>query len=155
MLLDVTANDGQRIGTLIDLASDTNYITHKAASWTWEVKMWHWWFTALEGWRCRSQPSATSSGYVSALQEGPSSHINWSAMDLIKLQMLTDMFQSSGCRRSSWMFPSKILQDKGNTTPDQPQRRAAGTPESLFHQWPGALGQPTRQDHRRHTPGPL
>ncbi|XP_070408825.1 uncharacterized protein [Nothobranchius furzeri] len=32
MLLDVTANDGQRIGTLIDLASDTNYITHKAAS---------------------------------------------------------------------------------------------------------------------------
>lgn len=28
------ANDknGQRIGTLIDLASDTNYITHKAAS---------------------------------------------------------------------------------------------------------------------------
>ncbi len=32
MLLNVTANDGQRIGTLIDLASDTNYITHKAAS---------------------------------------------------------------------------------------------------------------------------
>ncbi|XP_058503794.1 uncharacterized protein LOC131471311 [Solea solea] len=32
MLLDVTANDGQKIGTLIDLASDTNYITHKAAS---------------------------------------------------------------------------------------------------------------------------
>lgn len=32
MILDVTANDGQRIGTLIDLASDTNYITHKAAS---------------------------------------------------------------------------------------------------------------------------
>ncbi|KAL3991581.1 G protein-coupled receptor kinase [Sarotherodon galilaeus] len=32
MLLDVIANDGQRIGTLIDLASDTNYITHKAAS---------------------------------------------------------------------------------------------------------------------------
>lgn len=31
MLLDVTANDGQRIGTLIDLASDTNYITHRAA----------------------------------------------------------------------------------------------------------------------------
>lgn len=31
-LLDVTANDGQRIGTLIDLASDTNYITHRAAS---------------------------------------------------------------------------------------------------------------------------
>ena len=32
MLLDVTVNDGQRIGTLIDLASDTNYITHRAAS---------------------------------------------------------------------------------------------------------------------------
>lgn len=32
MLLDVAANNGQRIGTLIDLASDTNYITHKAAS---------------------------------------------------------------------------------------------------------------------------
>lgn len=32
MLLNVTANDGQRIGTLIDLASDTNYITHRAAS---------------------------------------------------------------------------------------------------------------------------
>ncbi|KAK7944841.1 hypothetical protein WMY93_000569 [Mugilogobius chulae] len=32
MLLDVTANDGQRVGTLIDLASDTNYITHRAAS---------------------------------------------------------------------------------------------------------------------------
>lgn len=32
MLLDVTANDGRRIGTLIDLASDTNYITHEAAS---------------------------------------------------------------------------------------------------------------------------
>ena len=32
MLLDVAANDGQRIGTLIDLASDTNYITHRAAS---------------------------------------------------------------------------------------------------------------------------
>lgn len=31
MLLEVTANDGQRIGTIIDLASDTNYITHKAA----------------------------------------------------------------------------------------------------------------------------
>lgn len=28
MLLDVTANNGQRIGTLIDLTSDTNYITH-------------------------------------------------------------------------------------------------------------------------------
>lgn len=32
MLLDVIANDGQKIGTLIDLASDTNYITHRAAS---------------------------------------------------------------------------------------------------------------------------
>ncbi|XP_060762681.1 uncharacterized protein LOC132872105 [Neoarius graeffei] len=32
MLLNVTANDGQSVGTLIDLASDTNYITHKAAS---------------------------------------------------------------------------------------------------------------------------
>lgn len=32
MLLEVTANDGQKVGTLIDLASDTNYITHKAAS---------------------------------------------------------------------------------------------------------------------------
>ncbi|XP_055768950.1 uncharacterized protein LOC129844827 [Salvelinus fontinalis] len=31
MLLKVTANAGQRIGTLIDLASDTNYITHRAA----------------------------------------------------------------------------------------------------------------------------
>lgn len=31
MLLEVTANAGQKIGTLIDLASDTNYITHKAA----------------------------------------------------------------------------------------------------------------------------
>nr|XP_054601662.1 uncharacterized protein LOC129164711 [Nothobranchius furzeri] len=31
MILEVTANDGQRIGMLIDLASDTNYITHKAA----------------------------------------------------------------------------------------------------------------------------
>lgn len=31
MLLEVTANDGQNIGTLIDLASDTNYITHKVA----------------------------------------------------------------------------------------------------------------------------
>ncbi|XP_049321149.1 uncharacterized protein LOC111193301 [Astyanax mexicanus] len=31
MLLEVTANAGQRIGTLIDLASDTNYITHEAA----------------------------------------------------------------------------------------------------------------------------
>ena len=28
MLLEVTANAGQKIGTLIDLASDTNYITH-------------------------------------------------------------------------------------------------------------------------------
>lgn len=32
MLLEVTVNCGQRIGTLIDLASDTNYITHSAAS---------------------------------------------------------------------------------------------------------------------------
>ncbi|KAJ8405597.1 hypothetical protein AAFF_G00315770 [Aldrovandia affinis] len=32
MLLEVTANDGQQIGALIDLASDTNYITHAAAS---------------------------------------------------------------------------------------------------------------------------
>lgn len=32
MLLEVTANAGQKIGTLIDLASDTNYITHKAAN---------------------------------------------------------------------------------------------------------------------------
>ena len=31
MLMEVTANAGQKIGTLIDLASDTNYITHKAA----------------------------------------------------------------------------------------------------------------------------
>lgn len=31
MLLEVTANTGQKIGTLIDLASDTNYITHQAA----------------------------------------------------------------------------------------------------------------------------
>lgn len=31
MLMLVTANAGQKIGTLIDLASDTNYITHKAA----------------------------------------------------------------------------------------------------------------------------
>ncbi|XP_070403557.1 uncharacterized protein [Nothobranchius furzeri] len=31
MLLEVTANAGQKIGALIDLASDTNYITHKAA----------------------------------------------------------------------------------------------------------------------------
>lgn len=31
MLMKVTANAGQKIGTLIDLASDTNYITHKAA----------------------------------------------------------------------------------------------------------------------------
>ncbi len=32
MLLEVTANTGQKIGTLIDLASDTNYITHRAAN---------------------------------------------------------------------------------------------------------------------------
>ena len=31
MLLEVTANAGQKIGALIDLASDTNYITHVAA----------------------------------------------------------------------------------------------------------------------------
>ncbi|KAI3354310.1 hypothetical protein L3Q82_018497 [Scortum barcoo] len=31
MLLEVTANAGEKIGTLIDLASDTNYITHRAA----------------------------------------------------------------------------------------------------------------------------
>lgn len=31
MLLEVTANAGQKVGTLIDLASDTNYITHDAA----------------------------------------------------------------------------------------------------------------------------
>lgn len=30
MLLEVTTNAGQKIGTLIDLASDTNYITHRA-----------------------------------------------------------------------------------------------------------------------------
>lgn len=30
-LLEVTANAGQKVGTLIDLASDTNYITHEAA----------------------------------------------------------------------------------------------------------------------------
>lgn len=32
MLLEVIANAGQKFGTLIDLASDTNYITHKTAS---------------------------------------------------------------------------------------------------------------------------
>lgn len=32
MLLEVTASAGQRIWTLIDMASDTNYITHNAAS---------------------------------------------------------------------------------------------------------------------------
>lgn len=32
MLLEVTANAGQKIRMLIDLASDTNYITHKTAS---------------------------------------------------------------------------------------------------------------------------
>ncbi|KAL1250804.1 hypothetical protein QQF64_018600 [Cirrhinus molitorella] len=31
MLLEVTANAGEKIGTLIDLASDTNYIIHRAA----------------------------------------------------------------------------------------------------------------------------
>lgn len=30
MLMKVTANAGQKIGTLMDLASDTNYLTHKA-----------------------------------------------------------------------------------------------------------------------------
>lgn len=32
MLLEVTTNAGQKVGTLVDLASDTNYITHKAAN---------------------------------------------------------------------------------------------------------------------------
>ncbi|KAK2896112.1 hypothetical protein Q8A73_015600 [Channa argus] len=32
MLMEVTANAGQKIGTLIDLASDTNFITRKATS---------------------------------------------------------------------------------------------------------------------------
>ncbi len=32
MLKEVTTNAGQKIGTLIDLASDTNYITHEAAN---------------------------------------------------------------------------------------------------------------------------
>lgn len=31
MLLEVTTNSGQLIGTLIDLVSDTNYITNNAA----------------------------------------------------------------------------------------------------------------------------
>lgn len=31
VILEVTANTRQTIGTLIDLASDTNYITHEAA----------------------------------------------------------------------------------------------------------------------------
>lgn len=31
MAMEVTANVGQEILTLVDLASDTNYITHKAA----------------------------------------------------------------------------------------------------------------------------
>ncbi|GAA6097417.1 uncharacterized protein LOC108181458 [Tachysurus ichikawai] len=31
MLMEVTTNAGQKVGTLIDLASDTNYITHEAA----------------------------------------------------------------------------------------------------------------------------
>ena len=31
MLMEVTANAGQKIGALVDLASDTNYITHKDA----------------------------------------------------------------------------------------------------------------------------
>lgn len=32
MLLEVTANAGQKIVTLIDLAFDTNYTTHRVAS---------------------------------------------------------------------------------------------------------------------------
>ena len=32
LLLEVIANAGQKVGTLIDLASDNNYITHRAAS---------------------------------------------------------------------------------------------------------------------------
>ncbi|KAK5862062.1 hypothetical protein PBY51_017494 [Eleginops maclovinus] len=36
MILEVTANAGQKLGTLIDLASDTNYITHEAA---WELNL--------------------------------------------------------------------------------------------------------------------
>ncbi len=35
MLLEVTTNSGQLIGTLIDLASDTNYITNNAAPAAW------------------------------------------------------------------------------------------------------------------------
>lgn len=31
MLLEVTANARQKVGTLIDLASDTNYTTHETA----------------------------------------------------------------------------------------------------------------------------
>lgn len=31
MLLEGTSNTGQKVGALIDLASDTNYITHRAA----------------------------------------------------------------------------------------------------------------------------
>lgn len=31
MLLEVTPNAGQKIGTCVDLASDTNYITNQAA----------------------------------------------------------------------------------------------------------------------------
>lgn len=31
MVMEVTANAGQKIGELLDLASDTNYITHTAA----------------------------------------------------------------------------------------------------------------------------
>lgn len=33
MFVDVTATPGQKIGTLIDLASDTNHITHEEAGW--------------------------------------------------------------------------------------------------------------------------
>lgn len=32
MLMEVIANAGQEIGALVDMASDTNYITHKAAN---------------------------------------------------------------------------------------------------------------------------
>lgn len=49
MLLEVTANLGQTLGTLIDLGSDTSYVAHKAARrlkghtchpWSWEP--WRW-----------------------------------------------------------------------------------------------------------------
>lgn len=32
MLIEVTANAGQKVGILIDLVSDTNYLTHRAAN---------------------------------------------------------------------------------------------------------------------------